>query len=109
MPVRIKQLNCRITVKTGGKSRVMMHKDEKRPVPALAFAMPAAQSRLEADSQEPSATGAKEKGAAAGHKTALDPRRADPKLVADRVYDLMMKELTLAAHRGEVRYGGVRR
>jgi hypothetical protein len=109
MPVRIKQLRCRVTVKTGGKSRPVMHKDERRPTPSLAFAMPASQPKLESAGQEPSASATKERGAAAGRKTALDPRRVDPKLVADRVYDLMMKELVLAAQRGEVRYGGVKR
>ena len=109
MSIKIGRLHCRVTVKTGGKSRAMMHKDETRPKPSLAFAVTAPQPRLESAGQEPSAGGSKERGAAAGHKTKLDPRRVDPKLVADRVYDLMMKELTLAAQRGEVRTGGIRR
>lgn len=108
MSVRIRRLHCRVTVKSGGKSRVLMYKDEKRPAPALAYAMPAPQPKLEAPADEPSATAVKERGAAAGAKTTLDSRRVDPKLVADRVYDLMMKEIALARERGEMRYGGIR-
>ncbi|NLH99230.1 MAG: hypothetical protein GX446_07030 [Chthonomonadales bacterium] len=109
MPVRIRQLRCRVTVKTGGKSRPAMHRDERRPAPSLPFALATPQPRLEATTPEPAATAITEKGAAAGAKTKLDARRVDPKLVADRVYDLMMKELLVAAQRGEVRTGGIRR
>lgn len=109
MAVKIRRLHCRVTVKTGGKMRPIMAKDEKRPTPSLAFAMPAARPRTEGDMKEPAASAIEEKGAAAGRKPRVDPRRVDPKLVADRVYDLMMKELLLSRERGEMRYGGIRR
>lgn len=108
MAIRIKRLHCRVMVKTGGKSRPILAKDEKRPTPSLAFAMPSARPRTEGAGQEPAASAIEEKGAAAGRKPRIDPRRVDPKLVADRVYDLMMKELHLARERGEVKYGGIR-
>jgi len=52
----------------------------------------------------PSASATEERGAGAGQRQRVDPRQVDPRRVADRVYDLMTRELRLARERGEMGY-----
>lgn len=98
MPIRIKQLTARVTVKTGGKHGAL-HKSERPVRPALHFAQPVAQTPAET-SPDPSEMATEDTGSAAGAKSKPAPSRADPRQVADRVYELMSEEMRLGRLRG---------
>ena len=101
MAITIKQLNCRVTVKVGGKEGAL-HKNEGPPRPSMAFAVPkggASQETGEAPSK--TATEDEQRFLVAGKKGPdAKPKRADPQMVANRVYDLMREEIRLARLRG---------
>lgn len=98
MPTRIKQLHCRVRVKTGGNQQA--HQPAARPVqPALTFAMPQAEPRGESG-PEPSQTATQQRGQTSDAQPAADPAHVDPQQVADRVYELMREEIRHGRNRG---------
>lgn len=98
MPIRIRRLNCRVKVKTGGGGP-SLHKEEKSERPVMSFVMPAVEANPQSG-PEPSQTATENRDEVAGHKTGAAPRKADPRAVSDRVYDLMKQEIYLAQLRG---------
>lgn len=92
MPVHIKQLNCRVVVRTGTKEQVY-HQTQKPVRPALDFASPLPQPTLETQ-PEPSLTATEDFGNRGATET-VSPKKADARAVADRVYELMTREATL--------------
>jgi len=103
MPTRIRKLTCKIRVRSGRKAS-LLHKPEKAPHPVMEFAMPAVESAPPGQ-PAPSQTATQERGGATGeHKAKPSARRADPKAVADRVYELMRQEILDAQRRGAGRH-----
>jgi len=101
MPIRIKQLRCKVTVKTAS-AKSPLHKDEKAPRPEMLFALPQGASAMET-APSPGETATEERDAqkqSGGTRSPAEPRRADPKQVADRVYELMRDEIRLTRLRG---------
>ena len=98
MTVRIKQLNCRVTARTGSKKPIA-HRNEKAAKPSMQFAMPQPQARSEAP-LEPSATVTEQTGAASGGRPKPSLKQADARAVSDRVMELMKQEIRQARERG---------
>ncbi len=99
MAIRIRQLNCKVSVRTKG-AKPMLHSESRPERPALAYAMPMPKPQAESE-PAPVQTATEERGAAAHTKPVLSPRNVDAKLVADRVYDLMRQEIAIGRQRGE--------
>ncbi len=99
MPTRIKKLNCRVTVRTGAKTKTQQQTSAKAVKPDMNFAMPQAEPRGEG-SPEPSQTATEERGQMSTPKPAASPAHVDPQAVADRVYELMAQELRHGRTRG---------
>lgn len=98
MPLKIKQLHCRVRITTGGRQDIQQ--PAAHPArPSLKFAMPAAEPRSETE-PEPSQTATQERGQTSTRQPDADPARVDPQLVADRVYDLMREEVRIGRLRG---------
>ena len=94
-------MKCRVRVRTGGKTHVH-HQDARPGRPSMAFALPAAESRAET-APEPSSTATENStrtNLEATTEASSEPRKADPRLVADRVYDIMKQEIIIARIRG---------
>lgn len=104
MAIRIKNLTCRVRVKVvDTKPRV--HKDPKPIRPGMVFAL-AKPLTTNDSTPEPSQMATEERGAAAAGKPQLTMESIDPKQVADRVYELMQREVQLARARGVTRRKG---
>ncbi|MGI4788790.1 MAG: hypothetical protein ACRYFS_08065 [Janthinobacterium lividum] len=103
MPVHIKHLRCRVTVKSKGHDAPVTHHPSGPSQPSLKFALAAPAPRAEASQPEPIQavqTAAGKPGEAKTTEAASEAKKADPRVVADRVYDLMKQEITLARQRG---------
>lgn len=105
MPVHIKRLRCRVTVKTGGRDAPAAHHPEGPKRPSLHFALPEPEPRAEATPPEP-AHPVKQEPQAAAPQSEPEVRKADPRAVADRVYELMRQEIALSRQRGGDRRTG---
>jgi len=70
------------------------------------FALPEPEPRAEAIQPEPAQTVTEHAHGAAETETETDVKKADPRLVADRVYDLMKQEIVLTRQRGGSRRTG---
>ena len=102
MAVRIKRLQCNVSVRVGGKEAVA-HQDQKLGRPTMEFARPLPQQRSEQTLPEPSQTLSDAHAAsnhAEGEKPTHAAQQADARAVADRVYVLMQQEVALARLRG---------
>jgi hypothetical protein len=97
MAINIKRLICNVTVKTGDKQSPLA-KDAKAQRPDLLYAMPNGQPAGQAGPLG-AETATHEKGPAAQSKEA-SPSAADPRRVAERVYDLMKQEVIAGRARG---------
>jgi len=100
MAIRIRNLTCRVTVSKGRKSDTLQ-RGEQPARPSLAFTQPEPAPHGETG-PEPSRT-VTEARETAGEKRQrkASPDKADPRAVADRVYDLMKEEISLARLRGK--------
>lgn len=102
MPVRIRRLQCNVSLRSGGKETVT-HQDQNLGRPSMEFARPMPQQRSEQTLQEPSQTFSEANASsnhAEGEKPANSALQADARAVADRVYVLMQQEIALARLRG---------
>ena len=100
MPVHIARLRCRVTVKTGGRDAPAAHHPDGPQRPSMHFALPEPTPRTEAAPAEPAQAVTAQPQAAAQKEPEPDVRKADPRAVADRVYDLMRQEIALSRERG---------
>ena len=102
MPVHIRRLRCRVTVKTAGRDAPAAHHPDGPQRPSMHFALPEPAPRAEAAESEPvqAQAQATQPQAAAQKEPKPDIRKADPRAVADRVYDLMRQEIALSRERG---------
>src|SRR4051812_18234576 len=92
MPLTINTL--RSTVKVKKRRRESSLHQSAQPVrPSMDYAMPAAQVTGEGDAP-PSQTATENSGASAG-RGYTSPKSADPRKVAERVYELMRQEAIL--------------
>ena len=101
MPVKIKQLNSRVTIRKGGAADTPLMQPQKAAKPSLEFALAKPTGRSESEMPTPSET------ATQGHhpteaepKAHTDVKGADVRAVADRVYTLMMEEMKRGKERG---------
>jgi hypothetical protein len=96
MGVRIGKLVCTIRV-SGLPARQIQFAPEGPAHPALSFDLPVVQEHREfvspAQNDEPSVSDASPE---------MAPKGADPRKVADRVYDLMRREIQSARERGHL-------
>lgn len=67
----------------------------------MEYALPVAEELAHGE-PDPNKTATEGKGAASG-RGPISAKKADPKQVADRVYELMKKEILLGRERGGVR------
>jgi hypothetical protein len=81
---------------------VQLHREVQTPAPSTRFALPLAQPSA-TTGPPPSETATEEQGAAAGAPRAGSSGAADTQLVADRVYDLLKREIVLGHERGGIR------
>ncbi len=105
MPVNIRRLRCRVMVKTGGRDAPVAHHSEGPKRPSLHFALPEPEPRAEAVPPEP-ANPVREEPQAVTPGPEQEVRKADPRAVADRVYELMRQEIALSRQRGGSGRGG---
>lgn len=98
MPVHIRRLRCRVTVKTGERDAPVAHHPEGPKRPSLHFALPEPAPRAEAAPPEPARVVPAQEAAAP--EPEQEVRKADPRAVADRVYELMRQEIALSRQRG---------
>ena len=104
MAIRIKQLRCRVTVQ-GEDAKPLLHRDARPAKPAMSFTLVKPLTR-NSNMQEPAETATEERGAAAGNDASPSLRQVDTKEVADRVYELMQREIMLARERGGLQRKG---
>jgi len=96
MPLTIK--NLKATVKLKNKKRESpLHEPPGPARPSMEFAMPITEQVAEGGS-DPGKTATLGKGAASG-RGPISARNADPGKVADRVYELMKREIALHRYR----------
>lgn len=96
MSINVHRLVCNVSVKTKEK-KSSLHKDPKSKKPDLQFREASPQS-----GQAPpvgSATATEDKGPATGREP-VSAAGADPRRVAEKVYDLMKEEIRLGRLRG---------
>ncbi|HVT11709.1 MAG TPA: hypothetical protein VHE55_05545 [Fimbriimonadaceae bacterium] len=97
MPLTIKTL--RVTVRVKSRRRESpMHEPARPERPSLEYAMPVTEQVAHGD-PDPNKTATLGRGAATG-RGPISARNADPNKIADRVYELMKREIILGKHRG---------
>ncbi|MFI5385012.1 MAG: hypothetical protein ACHQ50_02730 [Fimbriimonadales bacterium] len=97
MPVTIKNLRTTVRVKVNRRES-SLHAPPQPERPSMEFAMPITEQVLQGD-PNPGKTATQGKGAASG-RGPVSAKNADPKKVADRVYELMKREIILGKMRG---------
>jgi hypothetical protein len=103
MPVHIRRLRCRVTVRTGGRTGTATHRSEGPHRPSMHFALPEPAPRGESTRPEPAQTVTEHAAAQEASPTPelkATVNKADPRAVADRVYELMKQEILLGRQRG---------
>lgn len=95
MPIEIARLICNVTVHSKEK-RSPLHRDPKPKQPDLLFKAPTDGAGQAPPA--PSQTASEDKGPASG-KHGAEPTHADPRKVADQVYELMLQEIRLSRMR----------
>lgn len=96
MALTIRRLRCRFTVQVGGRSH-RRHAAEGSARPQLDYSLPASPHTPEGDL--PPSESASEQTGPAGANSPVSSRRADPRKVADRVYELMKEEARISKMR----------
>lgn len=99
MATTIKLLRCRIKVKSRSQ-RESLHEPARAERPSLEYAQPMGQETTHAENAIPAKTATEDRNAST-QRERINPREADPKQVADRVYELMKEEVRLGRLRGE--------
>lgn len=96
MGVKVRKLKCRVRI--AGKSQQESRlKDVDKERPSMTFALPPAEVRAE-QPLEPMETSS----STSGVENDLEQSASiDPRLIADRVYELMRREIQLGRQRGE--------
>ena len=97
MPLTIKNLKATVTLK-GSRLSSPLHEPPGPQRPSMEFAMPITDSVLEGG-PDPGKTATLGKGAAS-HRGPISARNADPGKVADRVYELLKREILFTKYRG---------
>jgi hypothetical protein len=98
MAVTIKRLNCTVRVETGG-SDTNQHANEAPVKPQMQFAQPIA-SGTGSNHPSPSETATDQRGPA-GQQEPTPPAKVPASRVAERVYELMVRDARFARERGE--------
>jgi hypothetical protein len=98
MPANINVLRCRIRV-TNVPQGSIEHQTANVERPSLHFVQPGGSETSHGDAR-PSQTATEDRNAATNRES-ISPRSADPKQIADRVYELMVREVKLGRARGE--------
>lgn len=95
--VTVRRLRCQVRL-ASQKRESMMGKDAKPVSPSLHFATPPKLTTAAAEdfADDPAMEFEEE-------TSERDARRVDPREVADRVYDLMKREMEMGRDRGELR------
>ncbi len=101
MQLTIKNLKTTVRVKTGRKESAL-HQGPRPERPSMEYAMPITEPVVHAE-PDPGKTATQGKGAAS-KRTPISAKNADPKKVADRVYELMKREIILGMQRGGTRF-----
>lgn len=96
MAVRIRRLRCRFTLRTGSRA-TDRHVAEGAARPQMQYSMPASPNTSEGGL--PPSESASGQQSATGANRPVTTQRADPKKVADRVYELMKEEARVARMR----------
>src|SRR3954454_14797549 len=106
MALTIKTL--RVTVKVKSKQRGSpLHQPARADRPSMEYAMPVPDEIVHGE-PDPNKTATLGKGAAS-NRAPISAKNADPKKVADRVYELMRREIILGKDRGGLTEDGRRR
>ncbi|MHB0937060.1 MAG: hypothetical protein ACYDCO_00630 [Armatimonadota bacterium] len=99
MAVHIRQLVCRITVR-GKRTTDSLHRGEQPQRPSMAFLQPEPPAQMETP-PIPSQTATEQSEHGTEQLRKPSPSHADPRAVADRVYDFMKEELSIGRLRGK--------
>ena len=97
MPLTIQTLKTTVKVKSKVKESPL-HQPGRPERPSMNFAMPITEQVAHGE-PDPNKTATIGKGAAS-HRAPVSAKNADPKKVADRVYELMKREVLLGKQRG---------
>lgn len=96
--MKIRRLSCHIRIVDGNKESIS-HKEATPSKPELVHLTTAEEPR-QGGQVEPSRSATEERNPATGRKP-VSAKNADPKVIADKVYDLMMRD----ARAGRLREG----
>lgn len=99
MPVHIDTLRCRVSVVTKARGEIE-HQTPRSERPSLEYVMPMTEESGTADALPGEM--ANEGITAASESETVDAATADPKQVADRIYEIMKQEARLGRMRGEL-------
>jgi hypothetical protein len=97
MPITIKTLRTTVKVKSQQRGSPL-HQSARAERPSMDYAMPIAEATIQGE-PDPNKTATLGKGAASNRKP-ISAKNADPKKVADRVYELLKSEIVLGQDRG---------
>ena len=97
MAVHIRNLVCRVSVR-GKRKADSLHRGEQPQRPSLTFLQPEPPVQAQ---PLPSQTATEQSEHGAQQLGKPSPSDADPRAVADRVYDLMKEELSIGRLRGK--------
>jgi hypothetical protein len=101
MPLVIENLHCRVVVRGKTKRESPLGAAEESPRPNLLYAMPNAPvSQETAPLPSRTAEGQREQAEEQDRAPVARPRRADPKAVTDRVYELLKEDIRQQRLRG---------
>lgn len=97
MPLTIKNLKATVRVKNS-RQESSLHQPARPARPSLEYALPVGEELVHSD-PDPNKTATEGKGSASG-RSPISAKNADPKMVADRVYELMKREIQSMRERG---------
>lgn len=97
MALTIKLLKSNVNVKSTQRQS-NLHEPAQPNRPSMEYAMPITEHSVHGE-PDPNQTATQGKGAAS-NRGPISARDADPHKVADRVYELMKREIILGKHRG---------
>lgn len=102
MPLTIKNLTSNVRIESTQRHS-NIHEPAQPNRPSMEYAMPITEHSAHGE-PDPSQTATLGKGAAS-NRSPISARDADPHKVADRVYELMKREIILGRQRGGLNYG----
>src|ERR1044072_2170090 len=97
MPLTIKNLKATVRVKNS-RQESALHQPARPARASLEYVLPIA-DEMEEGQPDPNKTATEGKGAAS-KRSPISAKNVDPKMVADRVYELMRKEIVTLRERG---------